>query len=122
MDTVHWDQRKALQRVDGDAELLFDLVEMFFQEYPDQLRCLKQSLAQSDFGAVRKAAHTLKGSLGYLGACEGEQLACEIERASQSADAARVRLLVSNLAAYVESLRDVMRSPDGEFNGAAGQC
>jgi HPt (histidine-containing phosphotransfer) domain-containing protein len=122
MHTVHWDQRKALQRVDGDTELLFDLVEMFYEEYPDQLCCLMQSLAQRDFAAVRKAAHTLKGSLGYLGACEGEQLAAAIERASQSADAAGVRLLVSDLAAYVEGLREVMRTPDGEFNGAAGQC
>jgi HPt (histidine-containing phosphotransfer) domain-containing protein len=122
MATADWNQAAALERVDGDMALLIELVEIFFDDYPNHLSCLMQSLAQGDFSAVRKEAHTLKGSLGYLGACEGEQLAREIEQAGQNADAVRVRQLVSTLAAYVEGVREIMLSPHGEQKGAISQC
>jgi HPt (histidine-containing phosphotransfer) domain-containing protein len=122
MGAVNWNQAAALQRVDGDVELLIELVEVFFQDYPDHLSCLMQALAQHDFTGVRKTAHTLKGSLGYLGAWQGEQLARDIEQASQSADAARVRQLVSTLAAYIETLREIMLFSEGEQTSATCQC
>jgi len=115
---VTWDQAAALERVDGDSDLLTELVEIFVQDYPKHLACLVQALAQNDYAALCRAAHTLKGSLGYLGACEGQQLALEIEHASRAGDAARLRQLVSSLAAYLEALREIISPPSGEHDRA----
>lgn len=115
---VSWDHAAALQRVDGDAELLAELIEIFFEDYPRRRDCLLSSLAQNDYATLRNTAHTLKGSLGYLGAVEGAQLAALIERAGYKADAAELRQLVAALAAYVETLRDAMLPFLGERGSA----
>jgi len=111
---LSWDHAAALQRVDGDAELLAELVEIFLDDYPRHLAALQRSLAQKDYAALHKAAHTLKGSLGYLGAGEGEQLAAAIEQAGQRPDEAKLQALNAELAAYVEALREAMLSSLGE--------
>lgn len=111
---VCWDHAAALQRVDGDAELLAELIEIFFEDYPRHRDCLFSSLTQNDYGTLCKVAHTLKGSLGYLGAVEGAQLAALIERAGHKGDAVELRPLVAAFAAYLELLREAMLSSAGE--------
>jgi HPt (histidine-containing phosphotransfer) domain-containing protein len=105
---VGWDHAAAMRRVDGDADLLVELVNIFLEDYPKQLACLTQALAQSDYATVRHAAHTLKGSLAYLGASEGEHLSQAIEQAAERNDAVVTRRRVPELAAYVEALRAAM--------------
>jgi len=61
------DLNAALEVVDGDIELLRDVVEMFLQEYPAQIETLREALAQQDAPGVESAAHRLKGILGNVG-------------------------------------------------------
>lgn len=66
---------------DGDPELLVDLIQMYFEDAPHKLREINQGLADQDWDRVERAAHSLKGSAGNLGAvfvqqdCEALQLA-----------------------------------------------
>ena len=113
MITVSWNQAAALQRLDGDNELLAELCELFFRDFPSQMSYLMESLANGNYQAVSKTAHTLKGGLGYLGAEEGEQLAHEIEEACQRHGTAAVQELASMLSDYVEALRNLMLSHSG---------
>ncbi|MGA2371654.1 MAG: Hpt domain-containing protein [Candidatus Korobacteraceae bacterium] len=109
-----WDYAAALERVDGDELLLIELIALFFEEYPRFAARLTQSLSQRDFAGLREAAHSLKGSLGYLGAADGETLAFSLEQASLSRDSVRAGELVAQLMAYVEALRQLMASSAGE--------
>jgi len=117
---VVWDYAAALQRMGGDEPLLSELIAVFFEEYPKFAGRLTQSLAQQDFAALREAAHSLKGSLGYLGASEAEALALELEQASLEADRAVADSLVARLMANIESLRQVMLSPTDEQDHGSG--
>ena len=116
---AQWDQAAALCRVDGDAELLGELVEVFFTDYPRQLQSLLQAAAGQDYATLRRTAHTLKGGLGYLAAGEAEQMAREIEAVEDEAEPAAVSKLVFELAARVEALREVMPCPKGEACGGS---
>jgi two-component system sensor histidine kinase/response regulator len=109
-----WDHAAALERLDGDELLLIELIAVFFEEYPKFAARLTQSLSQKDFAGLREAAHSLKGSLGYLGAAEGEALARCLEQASLSSDSNGAGELVAQLMAYIEALRQLMASPAGE--------
>ena len=109
-----WDYAAALERVDGDELLLSELIAIFFEEYPSFAARLTQSLSQKDFAGLRETAHSLKGSLGYLGATDGEALALALERASLSRDPSRAGELVAQLMAYIEALRQLMTSCAGE--------
>jgi HPt (histidine-containing phosphotransfer) domain-containing protein len=114
-----WDYAAALERVGGDEPLLVELIAIFFEEYPKFATRLTGSLSQKDFVTLREAAHSLKGSLGYLGAAHGESLAMAVEQASVARDAARAGELVAQLMAYIEALRQLMVPAAGESSDAS---
>ena len=114
-----WDYAAALERVGGDEPLLVELIAIFFAEYPKFAGRLTQALSQKNFAALRQAAHSLKGSLSYLGATDGESLALAVEQASLAKDWARAHDLVARLMAYIEALRQVMTATAGEENDAS---
>jgi two-component system sensor histidine kinase/response regulator len=74
-----WDRTAALERVEGDAALLADLVQVFLEELPGQLDALQQGIAAADFEVIERTAHTLKGELVYLGLTEEAEKAKELE-------------------------------------------
>ena len=53
---------------DGDPELLLDLIQMFLDDGPSKVDAVTQGLAAGDFDKMERAAHSLKGSSGNLGA------------------------------------------------------
>jgi HPt (histidine-containing phosphotransfer) domain-containing protein len=66
---------------DGDPELLLDLILMFLDDGPAKIQSITEGLAAGDFQKMERAAHSLKGSSGNLGArllqeaCEQMQIA-----------------------------------------------
>ncbi len=115
-----WDYAAALERVGGDEPLLVELIAIFFEEYPKFAARLTHSLSQRDFAGLREAAHSLKGSLGYLGAAHGESLALAVEQASVAKDTVRAGDLVAQLMAYIEALRQLMVPAAGQQNDVNG--
>ena len=61
-----FDRQAVLHRLDGDVELLGQLVEMFFQECPDYLGEIRAAIDSQDQEALRKSAHGLKGPVSTL--------------------------------------------------------
>jgi CheY-like chemotaxis protein/HPt (histidine-containing phosphotransfer) domain-containing protein len=59
---------ELLAQVDGDRSLLAELVALLRAESPRMLRDLRRSLEARDPGALRTAAHAIKGALGNFGA------------------------------------------------------
>jgi two-component system, sensor histidine kinase and response regulator len=74
-----WDKTEALERLGGDEDLLRELCQIFVDESPKLLQKLRQGIADADADAVMRAAHGLKGELGYLGAPEATDAARELE-------------------------------------------
>jgi len=63
-----WQKTEALDRLEGDEGLLRELCQIFLEESPKLLENLKRAIAEGDATAIMKAAYSLKGELGYLGA------------------------------------------------------
>jgi two-component system, sensor histidine kinase and response regulator len=79
-DREVFDISDALQRTEGDAELLGDLVDIFIDTSPELLGEVKQALDTGDGQALRSSAHSLKGTLGTLGAHNAFGLALQLEQ------------------------------------------
>ncbi len=73
------DLREALRGVDGDIELLQDVIALFLGECPDHLSDLGEALAEQDTHSVERAAYRLKGILGNVGARVALSLAEQLE-------------------------------------------
>ena len=58
---------ELLEQVQGDRELLAEIVQLFESALPATLQELRESIAQEDAEEIARAAHTLKGSVGNFG-------------------------------------------------------
>jgi CheY-like chemotaxis protein len=58
----------ALERLNGDKELLTALVGFFFEDFPTLLDQIRAAFARRDWPALQRAAHSLKGLSANFGA------------------------------------------------------
>ncbi len=80
------DRAALLERVEGDEEMLAELVAVFLEDCPRLLAALGEAIGQGNAEAVREAAHGLKGSVGYFGSPAAQTAALRLETMGQSGD------------------------------------
>src|SRR5256885_9717463 len=61
------DLAEAMNRVAGDRALLRSMIGMFVEQCPKEVASLREALNRGDAAGVRRAAHTLKGTIGIFG-------------------------------------------------------
>lgn len=81
-----FDQRAILERVEGDVELLREIVGLFFEETPELLSSIRESIARRDSAALEHAAHSLKGTVSSFGARAAREAALRLEVVGRSGD------------------------------------
>jgi two-component system sensor histidine kinase/response regulator len=110
---VSWDRTEALERLSGDKDLLRELCEIFLEESPKLLQRLRQALAESNANAVMRAAHSLKGELGYLGAAGACQAARALEDMGRDQNFSRVPEMLVVLERELAGLHLAMKDSAG---------
>jgi signal transduction histidine kinase/CheY-like chemotaxis protein len=88
VEPVFWNRAEALERVEGDEELLQEMCQIFLESSPKLLRMLQQAVAAGDADAVMRAAHSLKGEASYLQACGTSNAARKLEEMGRNKDLA----------------------------------
>ena len=81
-----FDLAAALERVDGDVELMNELGELFLSECPQRMEEIRQAIIQRDGHRLEQRAHALKGSVGNFGAGEAFEAAGRLERDGREQD------------------------------------
>jgi HPt (histidine-containing phosphotransfer) domain-containing protein len=74
-----FDHEELLARVENDRELFRDLLTIFKEEFPLQLRALREAVEAKDGDRVATAAHTLRGMLSNLAASQAAATAARLE-------------------------------------------
>jgi HPt (histidine-containing phosphotransfer) domain-containing protein len=77
--TLSFDPAALLERVEGDAELLREIVDLFAADSPRLLEELRQASASGDADLLKRAAHTLKGAASNFGAVAVVDIARDLE-------------------------------------------
>jgi len=62
---ILWNKAEALERLGGDEDLFRELCQIFLEESPKLVQKLREAISDCDPKAVMRAAHSLKGELGY---------------------------------------------------------
>ena len=76
----------ALARVGGDERVLAQVVGLFQARGPELLKAIRESIDRGDSAGLQRAAHALKGSVGYLGADRVVDTAARLERMGETGD------------------------------------
>ena len=104
-----WCRSTALQRVGGDENLLNELIQIFLNEAPAQIAALRQAVASTDYEALERTAHTLKGELSYMGSSTASENAKHLELCGREHDFASASDLIAKLAAEISAISAAMR-------------
>lgn len=100
----------ALKRLNGDRTLLAAMAGFFFEDGPQLLVQLRESLKSNSFPSAVRAAHSLRGLASSFEATPVMELASEIERLGRAGDFSRIHDLADRLEAEVTRLTAALRT------------
>jgi two-component system sensor histidine kinase/response regulator len=109
------DHDEIQERVGGDLKLLHELIDLFFADCPRMWQNIRDALSQGDAVKLNRAAHTLKGSIGVLGAQSAREAAERVEQLARTGDLAQAAEAVSQLEVELERLKPVLLSLDASL-------
>ncbi|WP_372832766.1 PAS domain-containing protein [Pontibacterium sp.] len=105
-----FDPDGALEGVGGDADILKELVELFYDECPKLMSEIHATLAAGDAVALRRAAHTLKGTVAVFAAKRTVASALKLELMAREAELDAAPEALSALESDVERLKQALVS------------
>ncbi|HEV3443019.1 MAG TPA: response regulator, partial [Gemmataceae bacterium] len=120
------DLHTTLARLDGDAVLLRELVEIFLVNAPRHLQALRDALTCADMQRLASTAHTLKGMLSYFDCQRASATLVHLDQHSRAGDLTACQDAVTTLelqlqpvlGRYAEWLKSQLAAADRELVGA----
>jgi CheY-like chemotaxis protein/HPt (histidine-containing phosphotransfer) domain-containing protein len=109
-----FDRESALSMTGGDVQLLGELVGLFRAECPGWLVQCREGIARRDAALLRRAAHTIKGTLATLGAREAFAVAQQLEAVGRGGDLAEAPATYAALERALERLRPALAQVETE--------
>jgi signal transduction histidine kinase/CheY-like chemotaxis protein/HPt (histidine-containing phosphotransfer) domain-containing protein len=110
-DTSGFDLAEALAIVEGNRDLLADMVRLFEEEQPEQLAALHEAMRSHNHAGVALHAHALKGALTSLGAVAAAEAAKQLEMLAKAGAeeqfaeaAAALEIELNRARPYLQSL------------------
>jgi HPt (histidine-containing phosphotransfer) domain-containing protein len=102
-----------LQR-EGQPDILAEVIAVYLRDTPLRLAALHEAVARADAGALRGAAHYLKGSSSQIGAVQMAQLCADLEEQARSADLADAAQTLRRLEAAFGRVHAHLQAVAGE--------
>ena len=107
--SVYYDRASALRRIGGDESLLWDLMDLFVEDYPRQLNRIKEAQELGDHTALQSCAHTLKGTIGHFSAARALKAAGHLEEIAVGRDPVAIQECIAKLEDELDLLKETFR-------------
>jgi PAS domain S-box-containing protein len=104
------DRAAALERVDGDTELLGEIVQLFLDDVDALTAEIRQAVSDADPGRIMRTAHRLKGSVATLAARPATDAALRLENMGRSGEIADATAALASLEAEMARLEPALRA------------
>jgi signal transduction histidine kinase/ligand-binding sensor domain-containing protein/DNA-binding response OmpR family regulator len=100
----------ALQRLEGDKEVLAEIVSLFLADTPQLFEEAREALSLGDAASLAQAAHKLKGSVAYFDAGPAAAAASKLEVLGKSGDLRGGAALIGVLDEEIKYLMTALSS------------
>jgi two-component system, sensor histidine kinase and response regulator len=109
-----FDTEQALESVDGDFDLLREVVAAFSESYPKTMEEIRNAITRGNANELNRAAHSLKGSVANFGAGQVMETAFKLEIMGKnnnlSGGMEMFTLLAKEMERLEQSLEDFIRT------------
>ena len=102
------DRVSLLERVEGDQELLAEMIGLFREGAPHLLSAMREALQRGDMAALEMSAHSLKGAVGNLSAKATAAAAMQLEKDAKNKDAESAKESLAEVERAVSRLLPVL--------------
>ena len=99
---------EALNRVDGDRELLSEMAGVFLDEYPLLLVTMQDALSHGNAQTLTYAVHTLKGSVANFAATSVFEAALKLEKIGRQGNLTQAKTALAELEAELARLAPLL--------------
>jgi HPt (histidine-containing phosphotransfer) domain-containing protein len=103
-----FDMEGLRERVEGDAELFEEMIELYLSSSPLLLTEIESAVAARDREKINRAAHTLKGVLKNMCATTCAEAALELETIGKTGDLERAAQSLGTLRQEYHRLKSVL--------------
>jgi two-component system sensor histidine kinase/response regulator len=104
-----FDYEDFLHRIDGDVELLKEVIEIFLEDTPGLLTNLYAGIKSGDTVTVERAVHTLKGATANISAKRLQQLSHQVQLILKNNNVAYLVQFIDAFEENYEKLDQVLR-------------
>ncbi len=108
------DLSNVMEALDGDIDLLKDLIHDFLEEIPKQLNDLQTCIESQNSKSIERKAHSLKGAVANFGARHAYEAANELEIAGRDAKLDVTESLFNKLQHELHQLNQYFASSEWE--------
>lgn len=98
---------RALQE-EGERDFLSDLIDLFLLHSPSLIATMRDSLLKKEAEALRRAAHTLKGSSANMGAHRMSAICQQLEDKGKSGLLDETEAIFLQLQAEFDDVREAL--------------
>jgi len=98
------DRAVILEQLEGNSELLIELVQLFLEEAPQLIEAMRKSLQQGDMQELARSAHSMKGAASNFMAHRTAGAALQLEDDAKRGDTESARTALAALEVIVERL------------------
>jgi HPt (histidine-containing phosphotransfer) domain-containing protein len=99
---------EALNRVEGDRELLSEMAGVFLDEYPLLLVTMQDALSHGNAQTLTYAVHTLKGSVANFAATSVFEAALKLEKIGRQGNLTQAKTALAELEAELARLAPLL--------------
>ncbi|MDD1641886.1 MAG: PAS domain S-box protein [Methylococcaceae bacterium] len=106
---IVWDEAAALKHLEGDSDLLYEMIALYLVEGPKQLRDLSRFQAEGNLLALANTAHAIKGTTAHFYADTATACASLLEQTARSNQPADFQGMTEALVMAVTDLINTLQ-------------
>ncbi len=102
----------ALERTGGDKDFLYELIDMYMEDFMPKYDELKKAIKEEDFTAIQETGHYLKGSAANLSLSFLKDAALQMELAGEEKDIKKAQETLDDLKKEFARLKTFISNMD----------
>ncbi len=102
----------ALERTGGDKDFLYELIDMYIEDFIPKYDKLKTAIKEEDFRAIQETGHYLKGSAANLSLIFLKEAALQMELAGEDKDIKKAQQTLDELKKEFDRLKTYISNMD----------
>jgi len=96
--------------LDGDADLLIEIVDTFLEVSPALMRDMKDAIRNENADKLKRAAHTMKAPARQIGAMRVGQISADLEMVAMRDDMSETKAMYNDIKREYDQLEEALKA------------